>query len=70
MADPTLLDRCVDAWRDATPWTPCHAGISAVIEHLAAEVIAAQQITGRPLSGDDVARMLLAHDEPQEPTDG
>ncbi len=60
MAEPTLLDRCVDAWG---LFPRRREGVRRVLDHLAAEIIAAQQLERRQLSGDEICRMLLQHHE-------
>lgn len=63
MADNTLLGRCTVAYEEALSSGGSSAyyrdGIRAVIEHLAAELVALDQSRSDPLSAHEVARWLL-----------
>ena len=61
----TLLGRCMRAYNEAPG--PCLAtsrGISLVLEHLAAEIMAQQHMRGS-MDAHEVARMLLEGARPQ-----
>lgn len=59
--DNSLLDRVIAAYEDASPVRGSRTGMSAALDLLAAEVICRQQLEGRMISGDEVARFLLDH---------
>lgn len=63
----TLLDRCRRAYDEApTAGVATRGGLTLVLEHLAAEIMAAQHMRGI-MSGHDAARMLLEGAKPQFP---
>lgn len=73
----TLLDRCCIAYNEALG-TGCspgrHVGVAAVLVHLAAEVMAYQELRGS-VSSHELARLLLdagkpAYEAPQETING
>ena len=73
MADDNLLSRCTVAYAEAfnteitsTIYQPNsrRAGVRAVIEHLAAELVVMNQRNSGRLSAHDAARMLLEEVQP------
>lgn len=63
----TLLDRCRRAYDEApAAGMASRSGLTLVLEHLAAEIMAAQHMRGT-MSGHDAARMLLEGAKPQSP---
>lgn len=59
--DNTLISRCMVAYSDAAPNHLCNRdGIRAVIEHLAAELVVANNRNPDRLSAHDAAQWLLS----------
>jgi hypothetical protein len=59
--DNTLISRCMVAYTDDAPGCVCNrAGTRAVIEHIAAELVVANQRNPGRLSAHDAAQWLLS----------
>lgn len=57
----TFLDRCCAAYNETVGngWSPArHIGVAAVLEHLAAELLAYQELRGS-VTSHELARILL-----------
>jgi hypothetical protein len=61
MTDNTLISRCMVAYSDAAPNSVCNRlAIRAVIEHIAAELVVANNRNPGRLSAHDAAQWLLS----------
>ena len=61
MTDNTLISRCMQAYCDTAPNAVCNRlAIRAVIEHLAAELVVANNRNPGRLSAHDAAQWLLS----------
>jgi hypothetical protein len=61
MTENTLISRCMVAYTDAAPNAVCNRdGTRAVIEHIAAELVVANNRNPGRLSAHDAAQCLLS----------